>query len=196
MLNHLSCFCHHVFYYRVGCYWIWLHIRRYCSLHGVDIAWPLQRVYVWLFGLTPALMAIWSPDYFHRAAFKWSHLQDCSFVWPWCVCGGEKNEIYVQHANVTFNWIVSCNFKHFCVCVFCSEAIQTLQTEVARLRERLESLRSNKKPPSTVRAAPSVPQNTSTPRVRLFFFFRVWSYTIELTKDLLFYVSLYFIWSF
>ncbi|XP_036972922.1 microtubule organization protein AKNA isoform X4 [Acanthopagrus latus] len=47
-----------------------------------------------------------------------------------------------------------------------NEAIQTLQAEVTRLRERLESFRSNKKPPSTVKAAPSAPQNTSTPRVR------------------------------
>ncbi|XP_073333494.1 microtubule organization protein AKNA [Pagrus major] len=47
-----------------------------------------------------------------------------------------------------------------------NEAIQTLQAEMTILRERLESCRSNMKPPSTVRAAPSVLQNTSTPRVR------------------------------
>ncbi|XP_037607862.1 microtubule organization protein AKNA isoform X1 [Sebastes umbrosus] len=50
-------------------------------------------------------------------------------------------------------------------------AIQTLHVEVTRLREKLESCLRNKKPPSSVRAAPSAQenyahQNTSIPRGR------------------------------
>ncbi|XP_059214585.1 LOW QUALITY PROTEIN: microtubule organization protein AKNA [Centropristis striata] len=61
----------------------------------------------------------------------------------------------------------------------CNDAIQTLQTEVSRLRERLENCLKNKKLLSSVRApsappAPSAPSaqenysrhNTSTPRIR------------------------------
>ncbi|XP_051267620.1 microtubule organization protein AKNA isoform X1 [Dicentrarchus labrax] len=52
-----------------------------------------------------------------------------------------------------------------------NEAIQTLQAEVDRLKERLESCLRNKKAPSSVRAAPSTQENytrhiTSTPHVR------------------------------
>ncbi|XP_070781121.1 microtubule organization protein AKNA [Enoplosus armatus] len=52
-----------------------------------------------------------------------------------------------------------------------NDAIQTLQTEVTRLKERLESCLRKKKPLSSARAAPSAQEsythyNTSTPRVR------------------------------
>lgn len=58
------------------------------------------------------------------------------------------------------------------MCV-CSDAIQTLQAEVTRLKERLEGCLRNKKPLSSVRAAPSAQENfsISTPRVRLVFIF-------------------------
>ncbi|XP_044030881.1 microtubule organization protein AKNA isoform X2 [Siniperca chuatsi] len=51
------------------------------------------------------------------------------------------------------------------------DAIQTLQTEVTRLKERLERCLNNKKPLSSMRAAPSAQENythynTSTPHVR------------------------------
>ncbi|XP_029300837.1 AT-hook-containing transcription factor isoform X2 [Cottoperca gobio] len=47
-----------------------------------------------------------------------------------------------------------------------NDAIQTLQAEVTRLKETLESCFRNKKPLSSVRAAPSTHHNTSNPRIR------------------------------
>lgn len=72
---------------------------------------------------------------------------------------------------MTSNWIFFMRFyTSFCVYFF-SDAIQTLQTEVTRLKERLESCLRNKKPLSSVRAALAQENyahlNASTPRVRL-----------------------------
>lgn len=58
--------------------------------------------------------------------------------------------------------------------MFFSDAIQSLQAEVTTLKERLESCLRNKKPLSSVRAAPSAqdkytPCYTSAPHIRWVF---------------------------
>lgn len=122
----------YLFYYRIGCYWMWLHIRRYSLLVLVYPAWCGVA---WLFSKSVCVhldwhlqryltnhLAVWSLEYFHSAALQWSHLLDFSSGWPW-IRVVVKN---VLNAKMTSTWIIWCDF---CFCV-----LLVLQSRRCRLR--------------------------------------------------------------
>lgn len=177
----ISCY---VFYYRIGCNWMWVHIRRYCFLHCLMLHDSFQRVSVrfhWhLHGQSEGHQAVWSLKYFHGVVLEWSHLLECTNVWL-CICVVVMNQNCARNQLGHPSWLFMC-FKHLFVCMFflCifflfSDAIQKLQAEVSRLQEKLESCLRNKKRPSSVRAATSTQEKhplhrTSTPHARFFIF--------------------------
>lgn len=133
---------------------------------------------VCVFGLTPVLilwitcLLTWIFPQCSRSAVTFPG------VWLW-IRVVVKTKTYVLNAKTARQlFYVILNICGVLLCVFLSDAIQTLQAEVTRLRDRIESCLKNEKPLSSVRAAPTAQENcthknTSTPRIRLVCIFQV-----------------------
>ena len=167
---------------------MWLSIRRYSVLFPAwcGAAWLFAKsvcvcvcVCVYTFGLT----RVTCTDTFYSpvsAAGQQSHFLVFAFLDS---CGAENQNIWVINAKNRpqldcFMWSETSGVC-FCLCVSCfSDAIQTLQAEVTRLKGRIEKCLKNNPPVSSVRAAPPAQENrthpiTSTPRIRLVCVFQV-----------------------
>lgn len=153
-----------------------LLIRRYCLSALCGVAWLCKHCVLvhldWcLYRHLRNHLAFWLNILTLQHICRTALLFDLGYVWWW------KNKTDVLIARVTSNCLFCVIFNIF-LSVFFSDAIQTLQAEVTRLKERLESCMKTKETLSSVRAAPSAEesytqQKTSTPCVRLVFIFQV-----------------------
>lgn len=155
----------YVFYYRIACCWIRLYIRSFCFLHGVVFLVSFQNASaptsIFAIHFLPAewFSCIFSTvKHFRGHVTIFGHKTWCALV-----------QAYIWTAKVDY-------FVKILFLFSSSDAVQILQAEVTKLKERLEDSLRNKKPISSIRSAPSTQDNSSNQSsssscFRLFLFF-------------------------
>ncbi len=106
----------YLFYYRIGCYWMWLRIRRYSVLFPAwcAVAWLFSKsVFVWTDACIDSWQATW--QFGHSNIFTVWHFSGHIYwttVWPWI-------SVVVKTRNmwVLFHVILNSFCVLVCVCV-------------------------------------------------------------------------------
>lgn len=155
-----------------------------CFLHGVVLHESFQRECVCIYFNWHLLyietwnhLASYSVAYLHTAALQ-SHLLDFTSIrlGKWCGMNWTDVSVLMQTWSAVRSLFVVLLNCFVCFLYFIREAIHTLQTEVTRLKDRLESCLRNKKPLTSTRTTLSAQRSsshprTSTPLIRLVYIF-------------------------